>query len=430
MDCRWIVERAASAVRAFSNCLSKTPPPPMTAIRKLLVANRSEIAIRVFRTAHELGIRTVAIYSHEDRYALHRFKADEAYQVGKPGEPIRAYLDIPGIIAMAKQHECRRHSSRLWVSVREPAFARACKEAGIIFCRSAGRDSRQAGRQDRSPWHRHGWRTCRSARAAPSRSTTGEARQAGRKTRLSRDPQGGQGRRRARHARGPQSASELVKLARTGAARGGSRLRQQRRLLREVHSCAPGTSKCNYWATSMATWSTCTSATARCSAGIRKWSRSPRRRISLDPQLRGDICDAALAHRPGGRLRKRRHRRVSGRCRHGRILLHRGQPAHPGRAHGDRSRHRRRHRRAPDSRLPRASRSPRQRSVWAAGQSQPSRATPCSAASRPKTPRITVRARLRPDCAIIARPAAWAFASMPARRFGGGRHAVLRLAAG
>src|SRR5689334_1488922 len=74
-------------------------------IRRLLVANRSEIAIRVFRTAHELGIRNVAIYSHEDRFALHRFKADEAYLVGKPGEPIRAYLDIPGIVALALQHE-------------------------------------------------------------------------------------------------------------------------------------------------------------------------------------------------------------------------------------------------------------------------------------------------------------------------------------
>ena len=68
-------------------------PRPM---HKLLAANRSEIAIRVFRTAHELGIRTVAIYSHEDRFALHRFKADEAYPIGKPGEPIRAYLDSAG----------------------------------------------------------------------------------------------------------------------------------------------------------------------------------------------------------------------------------------------------------------------------------------------------------------------------------------------
>ena len=63
--------------------------PPPRPIRKLLVANRSEIAIRVFRSSHELGIRTVAMYSHEDRFALHRFKADEAYRIGKPGEPIR-----------------------------------------------------------------------------------------------------------------------------------------------------------------------------------------------------------------------------------------------------------------------------------------------------------------------------------------------------
>ena len=75
----------------------------MKKITKLLVANRSEIAIRVFRSAHELGIRTVAIYAHEDRYALHRFKADEAYLVGKPGEPIRAYLNIPDIISVAKK---------------------------------------------------------------------------------------------------------------------------------------------------------------------------------------------------------------------------------------------------------------------------------------------------------------------------------------
>ena len=69
----------------------------MTIINKLLVANRSEIAIRIFRSATELGIPTVAIYSHEDRYALHRFKADEAYKIGKQGEPIRAYLDIDAI---------------------------------------------------------------------------------------------------------------------------------------------------------------------------------------------------------------------------------------------------------------------------------------------------------------------------------------------
>src|SRR5260221_7954292 len=71
--------------------------------KKLLVANRSEIAIRVFRAATELGFRTVAIYAQEDRLAIHRFKADEAYLVGAGKGPVGAYLDIPGIVALAKE---------------------------------------------------------------------------------------------------------------------------------------------------------------------------------------------------------------------------------------------------------------------------------------------------------------------------------------
>ena len=102
-------------------------------ITKLLVANRSEIAIRVFRSAHELGIRTVAVYTHEDRYALHRFKADEAYQIGAPGEPIKNYLNIPAIIAVAKQHGIEAIHPGYGFLSEKPEFARACKEAGIIF---------------------------------------------------------------------------------------------------------------------------------------------------------------------------------------------------------------------------------------------------------------------------------------------------------
>src|SRR5438105_7113137 len=102
-------------------------------IQKLLVANRSEIAIRVFRSAHELGIRTVAIYSQEDRFALHRFKADEAYRVGKAGEPIRAYLDIDGIVALAREHEIGAIHPGYGFLSENPAFARACRDAGLIF---------------------------------------------------------------------------------------------------------------------------------------------------------------------------------------------------------------------------------------------------------------------------------------------------------
>ena len=72
--------------------------PTMKNIRSLLVANRSEIAIRVMRAASELGIRTVAIYSYQDRFAQHRFKADESYLVGEGKKPVDAYLDIDDIL--------------------------------------------------------------------------------------------------------------------------------------------------------------------------------------------------------------------------------------------------------------------------------------------------------------------------------------------
>src|SRR5690606_2648089 len=72
--------------------------PASPAAPKLLAANRSEIAIRVFRAATELGLRTVAIYAQEDRLSVHRFKADEAYQVGEGKGPVGAYLDIEGIV--------------------------------------------------------------------------------------------------------------------------------------------------------------------------------------------------------------------------------------------------------------------------------------------------------------------------------------------
>lgn len=110
--------------------MSDVSPPPF---KKLLVANRSEIAIRVFRSAHELGIQTVAIYSHEDRFALHRFKADQAYSIGKAGEPIRAYLDIPGIIQLARDVGVEAIHPGYGFLSENASFARACGEAGIAF---------------------------------------------------------------------------------------------------------------------------------------------------------------------------------------------------------------------------------------------------------------------------------------------------------
>ncbi len=108
-------------------------PASFRPITKLLVANRSEIAIRVCRSAHELGIRTVAIYTHEDRYALHRFKADESYLIGKPGEPIRAYLDIPAIIEIAKNCKADAIHPGYGFLSENPELAAACDAAGITF---------------------------------------------------------------------------------------------------------------------------------------------------------------------------------------------------------------------------------------------------------------------------------------------------------
>ena len=102
-------------------------------IRKLLAANRSEIAIRIFRAANELGLRTVAIYSQEDRLALHRFKADEAYQVGAGKGPVEAYLDISGIIAIAKEHQVDAIHPGYGFLSENPALARACAKAGLAF---------------------------------------------------------------------------------------------------------------------------------------------------------------------------------------------------------------------------------------------------------------------------------------------------------
>ena len=102
-------------------------------IQKLLAANRSEIAIRIFRAANELGLRTVGIYSQEDRLGLHRFKADEAYQVGAGKGPVEAYLDIHGIVALAKERGVDAIHPGYGFLSENPAFARACEKAGITF---------------------------------------------------------------------------------------------------------------------------------------------------------------------------------------------------------------------------------------------------------------------------------------------------------
>src|ERR1700692_239752 len=98
-------------------------------IRKLLAANRSEIAIRIFRAANELGLRTVAIYSQEDRLALHRFKADEAHLIGEGQGRVEAYLDVEGIVALAKEKGVDAIHPGYGFLSETPALPRACERA-------------------------------------------------------------------------------------------------------------------------------------------------------------------------------------------------------------------------------------------------------------------------------------------------------------
>ncbi|MEM7094603.1 MAG: pyruvate carboxylase [Actinomycetota bacterium] len=102
-------------------------------MQKLLVANRGEIAIRAFRAAYQLGIETVAIHTFEDRNSLHRLKADEAYQIGEPGSPVRAYLNPAGIVAAAVQAGADAIYPGYGFLSESPDFAEACAEAGITF---------------------------------------------------------------------------------------------------------------------------------------------------------------------------------------------------------------------------------------------------------------------------------------------------------
>src|SRR3954454_10908015 len=116
-----------------SQAAAGAPLAAAPVFKKLLVANRSEIAIRVFRAATELGLRTVAIYAQEDRLSMHRFKADEAYLIGQGKGPVAAYLDIEGIVALAKEKGVDMIHPGYGFLSENADFAKACEEAGITF---------------------------------------------------------------------------------------------------------------------------------------------------------------------------------------------------------------------------------------------------------------------------------------------------------
>ncbi len=105
----------------------------MRPIKRLLVANRSEIAIRVMRAASELKIQTIAIYTHEDRYSMHRYKADESYQIGNNDEPLKPYLNIEEIVRLAKEKNIDAIHPGYGFLSENVEFVKACQREGIIF---------------------------------------------------------------------------------------------------------------------------------------------------------------------------------------------------------------------------------------------------------------------------------------------------------
>ena len=319
-------------------------------IRKLLVANRSEIAIRVFRAATELGLRTVAIYSLEDRFALHRFKADEAYQVGRGTDPVRAYLGIEEILRIARDAGADAIHPGYGFLAENPELAEACVARGDHLDRPAAAGHGAPGQQGRGPRRWPSRPACRSCpRRRPCRTTTREVDAPGRRGRLPAHGQGELGRRRARACGWSTSPADLLEAGRGRPPRGAGGLRRRRGLPGAPGASAPGTSRCRSWPTSTA--SVVHLLERDCTV-----QRRHQKVVEIAPSPR---CSSRAA-----RARALRRRRAPGLARRatssparssscvdadtGRLLLHRGQPARPGRAHGHRGRHRHRHREGAD----------------------------------------------------------------------------------
>ena len=319
---------------------------------KVLVANRGEIAVRALRAAREIGVRTVAVFPHEDRWSEHRMKAEEAYEIGEVGHPVRAYLDPEAIVAAAVQCGADAVYPGYGFLSENPALAEACAAAGDHLHRPERRGP-HADRQQ-GPRHRRGQgrgrpgprvgRALHRCRGA-AHGCRGPAGQAGRHPALR---QGRRRRRRSRHAarRGPRRPA---RGHRDVHARGGGRLRRPDRL----HRAGRGR------------------PAAHRGADPR---RRDRRRGRRHPPLRARLLGAAPppegrrdrprpgprpraprphvrrcgALRPRDRLQERRHRRVPPRPARS-LRLHRDEPAHPGRAHGDRGGHRHRPRAVADA---------------------------------------------------------------------------------
>ncbi len=248
----------------------------------ILVANRGEIAVRVLRSARDAGLRTVAVYSDADLGAPHVRAADTAVRIG-PAPAAESYLSIPALLEAARRTGAEAvHPGYGFLSERA-AFARACADAGLVFIGPPADVIEVMGRKDRA--RRIAVEAGVPVVPAVERpGTDGPGpmpswRELARRGRggLPAAGQGGGRRRRQGHAHRARGRGAARGPGR-GAARGPRRLRRRHAAGGAVRRASPGTSRCRSWPTSTATWCTCSSATARSSAGTRRcWRRRPPR---------------------------------------------------------------------------------------------------------------------------------------------------------
>ena len=195
-------------------------------IKKLLALNRGEIAIRIFRAANELKIRTAAVYSDEDRLSLHRFKADEAYLIGEGKGPVQAYLDVEGIVALAKERGVDAIHPGYGFLSENPALPRACAAAGITFVGPNADLLDLLG--DKTAARRLAQKAGLPVVPGTEEPVTAERRRTAHRgqNRVSADREGGVRRRRARDARCAERPTAALRPSRS-AGRSGSFVRQR-----------------------------------------------------------------------------------------------------------------------------------------------------------------------------------------------------------
>jgi pyruvate carboxylase len=234
----------------------------MRQFQKILVANRGEIAIRVLRAANELGKRTVAIFAAEDKLSLHRFKADEAYQVGAGKGPVAAYLDLNDIVRIA--HECGADAIHPGYGLlsENPAFVDACEAAGIAFIGPRAATMRMLGDKASA---RH-VAIAADVPVIPASPVLPDPDLPGNMDII-------------RAMADEVGYPIMLKASWGGGGRGMRPILGPDELADKVRFSAPAMSRSRCWATTTATSTTCSSATARSSAATRRSSSVPRRLI-------------------------------------------------------------------------------------------------------------------------------------------------------